>query len=185
MDLAPRRYATWDELAVYCYRVAGTVGLIAAPIFGCRDEAALPRAVDLGIAMQLTNILRDVAEDARMGRLYLPLADLAAFECDPEATLAGRASGRFPELIAFEIARARALYEAGRAGVPALSPAGQLSALASAHLYGKILHRIEEQGHDVFAGRASVPTRRKLRAMPTVAAAFLGLYLPSPPRIRF
>jgi phytoene synthase len=185
MDLAPRRYATWDELRVYCYRVAGTVGLIAAPIFGCRDEAALPRAVDLGIAMQLTNILRDVAEDGRMGRLYLPLEDLALFGCDPEATLAGRSSGRFAELVAFEIERARGLYESGRAGVPALSPAGQLSALASAHLYGKILHRIEEQGHDVFAGRAYVPTRRKLRAMPTVAAAFLGLYLPSPPRIRF
>jgi phytoene synthase len=87
--------------------------------------------------------------------------------------------------MAFEIARARALYDDARAGIPALSPAGRLTALASAHLYGKILHRIEEQGHDVFAGRAYVPTRRKLRAMPTVAAAFLGLYLPSPPRIRF
>lgn len=185
MDLTPRRYATWEELRVYCYRVAGTVGLIAAPIFGCRDEAALPRAVDLGIAMQLTNILRDVAEDAAMGRLYLPLADLAAFGCDPEAILAGRASGRFAALIAFEIERARALYDSGRIGVPALAPGGQLAALASAHLYGKILHRIEEQGHDVFAGRAYVPTRRKLRAMPTVAAAFVGLYLPSPPRIKF
>ncbi len=184
MDLAPRRYACWDDLAIYCYRVAGTVGLVAAPILGCRDEAVLPRAVDLGIAMQLTNILRDVAEDARMGRLYLPLDELAAFGCDPEAILAGRPNGRFAELLAFEITRARALYDSGRAGVHALCPAGQLTALASAHLYGKILHRIEEQGYDVFAARAYVPTCRKLRAMPSVAAAFLRLYLPAQTRFR-
>ena len=179
MDLAPRHFETWDDLRLYCYRVAGTVGLLVAPILGCRDEAALPRAVDLGIAMQLTNILRDVAEDAGMGRLYLPLADLRQFGCDPGAILAGRPSGRFAELMAFEIDRARALYDSGRAGVPALSPAGRLTTLASAHLYAKILHRIEEQGYDVFAARAVIPTRRKLRALPTVAAAFLSLYLPS------
>jgi len=184
MDLAPRRYATWDDLRGYCYGVAGTVGLLAAPILGCRDQAALPRAVDLGIAMQLTNILRDVAEDARMGRLYLPLADLAAFGCDPEAVLAGRPSGAFADLIAFEIDRARALYESARAGIPALCPAGQLTTLASSHLYAKILARIEEQAYDVFGPRATVPTRRKLRAMPTVAAAFLRLYLSPSPRFR-
>jgi len=184
MDLAPRRYADWDDLRSYCYRVAGTVGLIAAPILGCRDPEALPRAVDLGIAMQLTNILRDVGEDARMGRLYLPLTDLAAFGCDPEALLAGRPSGRFPDLMAFEIERARALYESARAGIPALLPAAQLAIVASAHLYGKILQRIEEQGYDVFAARAHVPTQGKLRAMPSVVAAFLGLYLTAPGRPR-
>ena len=178
MDLAPRRYDTWDDLAVYCYHVAGTVGLIAAPILGCRDPAALPHAVSLGIAMQLTNVLRDVAEDARMGRLYLPLADLAAFDCDPEMVLAGRPSGRFADLMAFEIARARALYDDARAGIPALSPAGRLTTVASAHLYGKILTRIEEQNYDVFAGRAHVPTGRKLCALPTVASSFVRLYLP-------
>lgn len=184
MDLVPRRYETWDDLRVYCYRVAGTVGLLAAPILGCADASALPRAVDLGIAMQLTNILRDVAEDARMGRLYLPLEDLATFGCDLEAILAGRPSGRFASLMAFEIERARALYAAARTGVPALCPAGRLATLASAHLYGHILGRIEEQGYDVFAGRAYVPTRRKLGAMPTVAAAFVRLYLPSGPALR-
>ncbi len=185
MDMDHQPFMTWDALRLYCYRVAGTVGLMAAPILGCGDEKALSHAVDLGIAMQLTNILRDVAEDARMGRLYLPLDDLASFGCDPAAILAGRPTGRFPEFVAFEIARARALYESGRAGIHALAPAGQLTALASAHLYGKILSRIEEQGYDVFAGRAQVPTQRKLRAMPTVAAAFLGLYLPSSSRSRF
>lgn len=179
MDLTPRRYATWDDLRLYCYRVAGTVGLMATPILGGTNPAALPRAVDLGIAMQLTNILRDVAEDARMGRIYLPLEDLAAFGCDPEAILAGYTSGRFRELIAFEIARARALYDSARLGIPSLCPAGKLTTLASAHLYGKILNRIEEQGCDVFAGRAYIPTSRKLGAMPTVAASFVRLYLPS------
>ncbi len=184
MDLTPQHYATWDELRVYCYRVAGTVGLIAAPILGCRDDGALPRAVDLGVAMQLTNILRDVAEDSRMGRLYLPLEDLAAFGCDPEAILAGRPNGAFRDLIAFEIDRARALYESARGGIHALAPAGQLTTLASSHLYAKILSRIEEQGHDVFGPRAYVPTPRKLRAMPMVAAAFLRLYVPTPDRPR-
>jgi phytoene synthase len=184
MDLAPHRYETWADLEHYCYRVAGTVGLIAAPILGCHDRAALPHAVDLGIAMQLTNILRDVAEDARMGRLYLPLADLAAFGCDPAEILAGQPGERFPELIAFEIARARALYEGAHCGVRALSPTGRLTALASAHLYGQILTRIEEQRHDVFAGRASIPTVRKLRTMPVVLGAFLNYYLPEPMRTR-
>ena len=184
MDLAPRSYQTWEELQIYCYRVAGTVGLIAAPILGCRDAAALPRAVDLGVAMQLTNILRDVAEDARMGRIYLPLEDLAAFGTDPQAILAGRPNGAFRDLIAFEIERARTLYQSAQVGIHALAPAGQLTALASSHLYAKILHRIEEQDYDVFGPRAYVPTPRKLRAMPTVAAAFLRLYVPTPDRLR-
>ena len=178
MDLTPRTYETWDDLALYCYRVAGTVGLIAAPILGCRDPAALPHAVNLGIAMQLTNVLRDIAEDGRMGRLYLPQADLAAFDCDPDVLRAGRPSGRFAELMAFEIARARALYDDARVGIPALCPAGRLATLASSHLYGKILTRIEEQNYDVFGARAYVPTGRKLRALPTVASSFVRLYLP-------
>ena len=107
MDLGPCRFATWDELRRYCYHVAGTVGLLVAPILGCQDDAALPHAVDLGIAMQLTNILRDVGEDARRGRLYLPLDELAAFGCDPEAILSGRPSGRFRELLSPEIERER------------------------------------------------------------------------------
>jgi phytoene synthase len=130
--------------------------------------------------MQLTNILRDVAEDARMGRLYLPLTDLSAFGVDPESVLAGRPNGRFRDLIAFEIDRARSLYASARHGIPALDPAGRFTTLASAHLYGKILHRLEEQSCDPFAGRAQVPTRRKLQALPSVTASFLRLYVPLP-----
>ena len=180
MDLAPRPFADWTDLRGYCYRVAGTVGLMVAPILGCRDAAALPRAVDLGLAMQLTNILRDVAEDAAMGRLYLPLADLAAFGVDPQAVLAGRPNGHFRDLIAFEIDRARQLYASARLGIPALDPAGRFTTLASAQLYATILRCLEEQRCDPFAGRAHVPTRRKLRALPGVTASFLRLMRPLP-----
>lgn len=175
MDLSCRRYATWDDLSLYCYRVAGTVGEMAAPVLGCRDAAAVPRAIELGIAMQLTNILRDVAEDARLGRLYLPEADLASFGCDPEAVLAGRPNGRFAELMAFEIARARAYYASSMHGLPALSPAGRLTALAGSDLYSHILTRIEAQQYDVFRTRASVSTVGKLRALPGIAGSMVRL----------
>src|SRR5918993_3074559 len=175
MDLAHSRFATWDDLRLYCYRVAGTVGLMVAPILGCQDEDALPHAVDLGIAMQLTNVLRDIGEDARRGRLYLPLEDLAAFGCDPEAILEGRPSGRFADLLAFEIARTRALYADARRGLPALSPSGRLTAMAGSELYAAILTRIEEMDYDVLDTRAQVSTPRKLRALPGVATTFARL----------
>lgn len=177
MDFAPARYGTWDELRSYCYHVAGTIGLIAAPILGCTREEALPQAVNLGIAMQLTNILRDVAEDAAIGRLYLPGEDLDAFGVCAESLLRGRPNGRFSDLMKFEIARARTLYQDGHKGVSALSPAGQITTIASSHLYAKILTRIEEQGYDVFRGRAYVPTHRKVQAVPTIAASFLRMQL--------
>lgn len=171
-DLQPEPFATWEDLRDYCYRVAGTVGLLTAPVLGCTQTSALPRAVDLGIAMQLTNILRDVGEDARQQRVYLPLADLAAFGCTPESLLAGRPVGRFRELMVFEIARARSLYAAARPGIAALSPAGQMTALAASRLYASILTRIEELNYDVFSTRATVHTRRKLGALPAVALDF-------------
>jgi phytoene synthase len=173
MDLAPTWFATWEDLRLYCYRVAGTVGLMVAPVLGCQDERALPHAVDLGIAMQLTNILRDVGEDARRRRLYLPLEDLARFDCDPEALLRGAPHGRFDELLAFEIARARSLYASARRGLPALCPTGRLTTLAGSELYAMILNRIEENRHDVFQHRAHVSTARKLVALPGIAATFI------------
>ena len=141
MDLGPCRFATWDELRRYCYHVAGTVGLMVAPILGCEDDAALPHAVDLGIAMQLTNILRDVGEDARRGRLYLPLDELAAFGCDPEAILRGRPSGRFRELLAFQAARARDLYVASAAWHP-----GVVAGWATDHAGGERALRDDPHG---------------------------------------
>jgi phytoene synthase len=179
MDLGHCRFATWDELRCYCYHVAGTVGLTVAPILGCQDDAALPYAVDLGIAMQLTNILRDVGEDIRRSRLYLPLDELAAFGCDPDAILCGQPNGRFRELLAFQVARARDLYVQARRGIPALSPAGRLTTLTASELYAAILTAIGERDYDVFGARAYVPNSRKLAALPSVAADFVRLACPS------
>jgi phytoene synthase len=178
MDLTTTRYATWADLRAYCYHVAGTVGLMVAPIFGCRDPRALGHAANLGIAMQLTNILRDVREDAELGRIYLPLDELAAFGCDPAALLAGQPGPRFPELIAFQIDRARALYADARRGVPALAPSGRLATLAASRLYAGILTEIEEMNYDVFRARAHVSSARKVRAVPAITASFVQVALP-------
>ena len=178
MDLTTNRYATWADLRAYCYHVAGTVGLMVAPIFGCRDPHALGHAANLGIAMQLTNILRDVREDAELGRIYLPLDELAAFGCDPEALLAGQPGPRFPELIAFQIDRARTLYADARRGVPALAPSGRLATLAASRLYAGILTEIENMDYDVFRARAHVSSARKVRAVPAITASFVRVALP-------
>lgn len=176
-DLFPRSYANWDDLREYCYCVAGTIGLIAAPVFGCRDDRALAHAVDLGIAMQLTNILRDVAEDASLGRVYLPEGELMQFGLDRASLLGGRPAGDMSGLMQFQIERARGYYRSGRLGIPALCSSGQLTTIAISRLYGKILDRIEEQDCDPFHGRAHVSTRRKLRAMPLITVDFLSLQL--------
>lgn len=174
MDLDPARYATWDDLRTYCYHVAGTIGLLVAPVLGCRDEKALPHAVDLGIAMQLTNIIRDVGEDARAGRVYLPIDELAHFGVSVDSLLLGRSSGRFDDLIAFQIERARSLYERGKVGIPYLSLTGQLTTLASANLYAGILRKVEDQEYDVLTRRAAVPTYQKFAAMPLVARSLIS-----------
>jgi phytoene synthase len=178
-DLQPGLYRTWIELEAYCYAVAGTVGLIVAPILGCRDDAALVHAAELGIAMQLTNVLRDIAEDATRGRLYLPLDELDAFGCCPESILAGEPSGRFRDFLRFQIDRARGLYTAAERGIPALDPAGRVAVLAASRFYAGILRAIEDQHYDVFARRAHVSTSRKARAMPRLliqAAVYRGGY---------
>lgn len=173
MDLTVNRYASWADLRAYCYLVAGTVGLMVAPILGCRDRNALAHAADLGIAMQVTNILRDVGDDARRGRLYLPLDEVVAFGCDPEAILARHAGEHFPDLMAFQIARARGLFADARRGIRALAPSGRLTALAAGTLYAGILTEIEALDYDVFGMRAHVSSKRKLRAVPGIVAAFV------------
>lgn len=168
MDLTQNVFLTWEALREYCYCVAGTIGLITAPILGVRTGDALPHAVDLGIAMQLTNILRDVAEDAALGRLYLPLEDLAAFGVERESIFAGEPTGDFAGLMRFEIARARSLYESAGQGYAAIDFVGQFATLASGHLYGKILHQIEALDYDVFRERAHVSTLHKIREVPYI-----------------
>ncbi len=175
MDLTVSRYATWDELRVYCYHVAGVVGLIMCRVFGLADAAAERQAVVMGEAMQLTNILRDVGEDAAMGRVYLPAEDLARFGVRRADLLAGVVNEPFRQLMRFEVDRARSLYRDGAAGLVALADDGsRFTASAMGVIYSGILAAIERQRYDVFAGRARLSTPRKAAAAaggPTAGAA--------------
>jgi phytoene synthase len=163
MDLEPRAYASYGELDLYCHRVAGTVGLMLAPVLGCSSEAALGPAADLGRAMQLTNILRDLAEDLDRGRLYLPRDELAQFGITPTDLRARRVDARFVALMQAQIARARDLYRRADAGVGALAGFGaQRLVRLMGGLYAGILTAIEEQAYDVFRRRAFVPFRTKV-----------------------
>jgi 15-cis-phytoene synthase len=161
MDLTVNRYATFEELGLYCYRVASVVGLISMHIIGYESGAA-PYAVKLGVALQLTNILRDIGEDGRRGRVYLPLEDLARFGLADTDILHGRYDERFRELMRFEIERAHQLYEEAWPGVALLSPDGRLAIGAAAEVYRGILDRIAAANYNVFGRRAFVPTLEKL-----------------------
>ena len=166
-DLTVSRYATWDGLEGYCYRVAGVVGLIMCPVLGLSDPAAGRQAVLMGNAMQLTNILRDVGEDWGRGRLYLPREDLDRFGYT-EADVAKRVvDDRFRALMRFEIDRARTLYRRGAEGLCHLSNDGsRLTAAAMGVIYAGILGVIERQGYDVYRSRAHLSTAGKLARLP-------------------
>ncbi len=157
MDLSRRRYQTFDELEEYCYLVASTVGLLCIEIFGHRDPGAAGYARDLGVAFQLTNILRDVREDAARGRLYLPLEDLARFGCAEDELLAGRYSPRVGALMAFECGRARAYYLRARGSLAAEDRRALAPAEAMRLIYERLLARIESRGFDVFHERIALP----------------------------
>lgn len=172
MDLTYCQYSTWDDLRLYCYRVASTVGLLAIPIIGLAPgatfEQAAPFAIELGIALQLTNILRDVGEDAHRGRVYLPQEDLEKFGLQREDILNGVMDSRFIGLMQFEIARARVLYRRALPGIRLLHPRARPAVGAAALLYAAILHEIERIGYQVHTRRAHTSTWRKLRLLPTI-----------------
>ena len=162
-DLRPTRYESWPELAVYCEGVASTVGEMCTHVFGVNGGAhtrdrALRYARTLGIAMQLTNILRDVGEDAGRGRCYLPEEDLATFCLTREEILAGESGlardARWRALMTFEIRRARALYDAAIPGIALLAPDAQRCASACARGYAGILGAIEANAYDTVSARA-------------------------------
>lgn len=151
MDLVPARYETYDDLRLYCYRVASVVGRVSIEIFGYRNPATQRYAVELGQALQLTNILRDVGTDfANGGRIYLPLADLARFGVDP-ADFATRQGGpRFAELMAFEAERAQALYASALAELPSEDRRSMRPAEMMRHIYQQILRKMSRDGFRVF-----------------------------------
>ncbi len=168
-DLTTARYATFKQLAHYCYGVASTVGLMSMHIIGYTDRRAVEYAVRLGVALQLTNILRDVGEDWRRGRLYLPLSELDAFELSERDIAAGRLSSQWCDFMRFQIARARRLYAAALPGIAWLHRDGRFAVTAAAELYRAILDDIEKHGYDVFRRRAHVSGWRKLIALPAIA----------------
>ena len=167
MDLTVTSYPTYEDLLSYMDGSAAAIGTMMLPILGARDPAAAREpARQLGFAFQLTNFIRDVAEDLARGRIYLPLADLARFGLSTsdliEAAEAGRAGGQIRALIGYEIARAREHYAAAAPGIPMLSTGARACIRTAYHLYGGILDEVERSGCDVFAGRAAVPRHRRV-----------------------
>lgn len=155
------RFATFDELSDYCWHVAGVVGLCCVRIWGCRDEGALESAVECGLAFQLTNILRDLREDAADGRLYLPDEDLVRFGCPREDVVAGKRTDAFRELMRFETQRARGCYARAERLFDQLEPVGRPILSAMMRVYGGLLAEIERRDFDVFTRRVALPAWKK------------------------
>ncbi|MGQ9838546.1 MAG: phytoene synthase [Cyanobacteriota bacterium] len=167
MDLDIRRYSTWEDLRLYCYRVAGVVGLMSSEIMGFVPHLdGTEEAVALGIAMQLTNILRDVGEDARRGRIYLPLEDLRRFNYSERDLFNYVIDERWIALMDYEIKRARQLYAQAEQGIRTLQPDSRWPVAASLMLYRQILNAIERNHYQVFRTRAYVSTLNKALALP-------------------
>ena len=168
MDTKIKRYETFDELYVYCYRVASTVGLMSSEIFGYTEEITLEYAEALGIAMQLTNILRDVKEDAAMGRIYLPQEDLQRFGISEKQLFDNKYDENFTALMKFQIERARHYYRKADKGIPLLEKDTRFTVLLASRIYARILDEIERQNYDVFKKRAHTTFWQKLSMIPKI-----------------
>lgn len=167
MDLERDRYETWEDLRLYCYRVAGTVGEMSSAIMGfAPGQHAMEEAIALGMAMQLTNILRDVGEDARRGRIYLPIEDLKRFDYSEQDLFDYAIDRRWMDLMKFEIQRARDLYAQAESGIAALQKDSRWPVWASLMLYRQILRAIERNKYQVFRTRAYVSNLNKAVALP-------------------
>ena len=161
MDLTKTHYETFEDLVQYCRRVASAPGLICIEIFGYTDERAVEYAIDLGIAMQLTNIIRDVAEDARAERVYLPEAELEKFGYARSDLMAGRVNDSFRNLMRFQIERAHRYFERGAKLFPLLDRRSRACPRTMSSVYRRLLGRIEEADYDVFSRRISLSRTAK------------------------
>lgn len=162
MDLEQNRYLDFEGLRLYCHRVAGVVGELAANIFGATEPGTRDYAHELGLAFQLTNIIRDVGEDARKGRIYLPIEDLQRFEVPAHEILAAKHSERFAALMRFEAERAREHYRRAFAALPEADRRAQRPGLMMAAIYATLLAEIERDGFLVLDRRTSLTPIRKL-----------------------
>ena len=162
MDLTQSRYLDFAALERYCYRVASVVGMLAAGIFGYRDARTLDYARDLGIAFQLTNIIRDVGEDARRNRIYLPMEDLKAYGVTAADITGARYGEAFADLMRFQARRAEKFYDRALAALPAADRRAQRPGLIMAAIYRALLAEIERDGFRVLSARVSLTPLRKL-----------------------
>jgi len=167
-DLFQSRYQTFDELAMYCYGVASTVGLMSMYIIGFKNNEAVPYAIKLGVALQMTNILRDVGDDYRNGRIYLPREELAFYGIQELDIAEGRITHPWRQFMKFQIERTRQLYEESWTGVKMLEPEGQLAIGAASVFYQGILDQIEKNDYDVFSRRASLSAIEKISRIPAL-----------------
>ena len=167
MDLQCNRYETFEELRQYCLRVASAVGLICVEIFGYRDLQTRDYAIDLGIALQLTNIIRDVAPDLERDRLYIPVEDLQRFGCTEADLRAGLVTDKVKRLLAFQVERARRFYRKADTALPRHDERGLVAARIMGAIYFELLRSIERLGYDVFRHRVRVGRPRQ-----AVIAAF-------------
>jgi phytoene synthase len=180
-DLSPPRYQTFDDLYRYCYQVASVVGLTTIHIFGYESNAALPLAEKCGIAFQLTNILRDIPEDAALGRLYLPEEDLQRFDLRAEDLLQARPGPRFREFMEFQWGRANRYYEEAAPLLGMVRPACRPALWAMVAIYKGILQRIRRMGYDVYAARARLTVAEKTWIVLRAARSrWMGGALPFP-----
>ncbi len=161
-DLGPRRIETFPELYRYCYQVASVVGLTVIHIFGFRGSEALPLAEKCGIAFQLTNILRDVREDAERDRVYLPAEDLERFRVDPRDLVEGKRTEEFVDLMQFEARRARDYYNQAAPLIDMVDQHSRSSLWALIEIYSRLLNRIEQTNYDVLSRRVELRTREKI-----------------------
>lgn len=167
-DISKTRYAYFDELTQYCYGVASTVGLMSMHIIGFSNQKAYPYAIRLGVALQLTNILRDIGEDWRAGRVYLPKSELETFKLTYDDLAEEKVTENWRAFMRFQIARNRRLYAEAKPGIGYLNQDGRFAIAAAADLYEEILSEIEKIDYNVFAHRASVSSTSKLKKIPGI-----------------
>ena len=167
-DLHQQRYRTFEDLTTYAYGVASTVGLMSMHIIGFAGEQAIPYAIKLGVALQLTNILRDIGEDWRSGRVYLPMDEMAAFGLTEADLERGQVDKRWRAFLRFQIERTRHLYAEARPGIALLNSDGRFAVAAASELYRAILDDIEAHDYDVFYRRAHVSAWDKARRLPRI-----------------
>ena len=163
MDLEQTRYATFDELVGYCRRVASAVGMMCIEVFGCRDSRSREYAFNLGLALQVTNIIRDVKADLKQGRVYLPQEDLRQFGVTEQALAEGVMTPAVRRLLAHECQRARHFYAAAAQAMPHEESRKLVAAEIMGGIYFEILQRIERRGYDVFTERVRVPKLQRAR----------------------